>query len=724
MLLALASTVTGAAQVSPAPPVVTLGPWLQFTGSASAVVRWHTSEAMPSIVELLGPGAVQRFEGAAPSTSHEVALNGLAHNTAYRYRLVLGDGRATPDYDCETDFNYSLPDVPSSPYPFPDDPSNEVFASLAETFLSFTGVTRGYALVVGCGRGRLAYELARRSNLYITGIDVGDGAIAEARTALRQAGLYGARVTVRQVASVASLPFTKYYANLVISDRPAGNAELSDTAREWFRVMRPGGGRMLLGPDLSAGDQLFWLTLNNWLGEGLLAPAELVTAGEIWTAVTRGALEGIGEWSHQYGSPDNSARSGDTLLGATQTGEMQAQWLGEPGPRAMVDRNPRTPAPLYTNGRLFTQGFRRVIAQDAYNGAILWSLEIPYLERYNLPRDCSNWCADDHYVYLAVGNKCWKVNAADGKLEAAYDVLAPEGAKDFDWGYIARAGDTLFGSATKQNTVYTNFRGKNSQGWYDSPLGPVTYKVGSDTLFARDKETGELRWQYERGVILNTTITIADGTVFFAEARHPDVKAAAARRLPPKNLWDDLHLVALDAATGTPRWERKLDNVAKGVVVFFVQHANGMLLIASSDNKYHQYGFDAATGEPRWAAEHDWTGNDHSGHMQHPAVVGNTVYLEPCGYDITSGKRVTDSMGRHEGCATYAATEGALLYRGENRRISLWDVESGETTSWPRLRPSCWLSTVAGGGMVLSPEGGGGCSCGGWMETSIAFMRK
>jgi hypothetical protein len=24
--------------------------------------------------------------------------------------------------------------------------------------------------------------------------------------------------------------------------------------------------------------------------------------------------------------------------------------------------------------------------------------------------------------------------------------------------------------------------------------------------------------------------------------------------------------------------------------------------------------------------------------------------------------------------------------------------------------------------MLLSPEGGGGCSCGGWLETSIGFM--
>jgi outer membrane protein assembly factor BamB len=717
MLLALASAGTGGAQVPPAPPVLTLGPWLQFTGSAAAVVCWHTAEAMPSIVELLGPGTAQRFEGAAPGTTHEVAVNGLAHNTAYRYRLVLGDGSATPDYDCETDFNYSLPDVPEFPSPYPDDSVSADYPSMAEYILSSVELNGGYALVVGCGEGRLTYELAKRSKLHIIGVDMDGTAVAAARKALRQAGLYGARVTVRQVDSLASLPFTKYFANLIVADPTIPATALPDAAKEWFRVLRP-GGVLVLGQPVDAA------ALTGWLGDTNLTPVTKEAAGVVWTSVARGPLEGIGQWSHQYGSPDNSSRSGDTLLGATDTKDMQAQWLGEPGPRAMVDRNPRTPAPLYTSGRLFSQGFRRVIAQDAYNGAILWSLEIPYLERYNLPRDCSNWCADDQYVYMAVGNKCWKVNAADGKLEAAYDVLAPEGARDFAWGYIARAGDTLFGSATKQNTVYTNFRGKNSQGWYDSPLGPVTYKVGSDTLFARDKETGELRWQYERGVILNTTITIADDTVYFAEARHPEVKAASARRLPPKNLWEDLHLVALEAATGAPRWERKLDNVAKGVVVFFVQHANGTLLITSSDNKYHLYGFDAATGDPRWAAEHDWTGNDHSGHMQHPAVVGNTVYLEPCGYDIASGKRVTDSMGRHEGCATYAATEGALLYRGENRRISLWDVGTGETSSWPRLRPSCWLSTVAGGGMVLSPEGGGGCSCGGWMETSIAFMRK
>ena len=42
-------------------------------------------------------------------------------------------------------------------------------------------------------------------------------------------------------------------------------------------------------------------------------------------------------------------------------------------------------------------------------------------------------------------------------------------------------------------------------------------------------------------------------------------------------------------------------------------------------------------------------------------------------------------------------------------------------TTWRNLRPSCWLSTIVGEGMILSPEGGGGCSCGNWLETSMAF---
>ena len=61
------------------------------------------------------------------------------------------------------------------------------------------------------------------------------------------------------------------------------------------------------------------------------------------------------------------------------------------------------------------------------------------------------------------------------------------------------------------------------------------------------------------------------------------------------------------------------------------------------------------------------------------------------------------------------------------RRRAHCDVGHGDreaVTSWYNLRPSCWLSTVPANGMVLSPEGGGGCSCGNWLETSIGFAPR
>lgn len=721
IIIGVAGAVSGRAQVALAPSELTLGPYLQFTGTSTAVVRWHTQHPIPSIIELLGSGSTRRFENLEPKQIHALDLTELEHNAVYRYRIVLGDDIATPEYDCETTFNYTLPDIPSVPSPYAETPWSSVYAAAAEHILAVSGIRDGYCLVAGIGEGRLIDEIAKRSNLHIVGIDTDEAKVNAVRNSLRHAGLYGGRATVQQVDAFDHLPWTSCFADLIVSDMVMAGGCVPGDFQSWFALLRPGGGSIFIGQPQAAPIPLDPAVLKQW------APAAEIEVGEkgVWLRAIRPELEGVGKWTHQYGSPDNSARSGDGLLGATRTEELQAQWVGQPGSRATVDRNPRTPSPLFSNGRLFTQGFRRIIALNAYNGAILWSLEIPYFERYNLPRDCSNWCADDQCLYLAVQNQCWQINAANGMLMQTYPVTAPEkDTEGYDWGYVARVGDTVFGSAIKQCTVYTNFRGKNSMGWYDSPIGPVTYKVGSDTLFAYAAADRTLRWKYEKGVILNSTITIADGTVYFAECRHPEVKAAETRRLSPKNLWEDLHLVALNANTGAEIWERPLNDLAKGIVTYFLLHADNTLILAASDNRYNLFGFDAATGEMKWSTGHEWTGKDHSGHMQHPAVVGHTVFLEPCGYDIATGNKLTDGMGRHEGCATYAATEGALLYRGEGRRIALWDVQTGQTTSWLRLRPSCWLSTIAGGGMVLSPEGGGGCSCGGWMETSIAFIKR
>jgi outer membrane protein assembly factor BamB len=702
-----------------------LGPYLQFTGHGRAAVHWRTAEAIPSIVEFGFDGRYTRHEDLAPKTSHSLELTGLGVNTAYQYRILssAGDEAAKSAwYECDTMFNYAIPALPDGPAPFPDDALTRRCAEAAQRIVNQTGVTRGYCIVAGNGTGRLAYELARRTQLYVVGVDTDEWAVAEARAALAGAGVYGSRVNARHVASLSALPFTSCFANLVVSERTMSEGVLPGTAAEAERILRPNGGVAFLGQPQGAANARSKAELAAWLDTSSLDSTISVGDEGLWAKAVRPPLEGAGTWSHQYGSPDNSARSHDSLLGATGTDDLAVQWFGRPGSRAMVDRNPRVPAPLYMNGRLFTQGYHRLIAQDAYNGAILWALEIPHIERFNMPRDSSNWCADDGHLYAAIRNACWRINAATGELDAVYDVTPLVDSDEYEWGYVASAGDLLFGSAVRTFTAYTNFWGGATAGWYDKPAGPVTNKVCSDTLFAMAKESGELAWSYTDAVVINTTITLAEGMVYFVECRNEAVKAAQERRVGMPELWQDQYLVALDAATGAKVWERPLDT-ADGTVVFYMLHVEDALVIGLSNTKYHLYSFEASNGEPRWETSHDWTASDHSGHMQHPVVVGGTVYLEPCGYDLATGERVTDAMARHDGCATYAGTEGALIYRGTGRQVAMWDVATGQVTVWKRLRPGCWLTTIAGGGMVLSPEGGGGCSCGGWMETSIAFMR-
>ena len=167
---------------------------------------------------------------------------------------------------------------------------------------------------------------------------------------------------------------------------------------------------------------------------------------------------GSREWSHQYGNAANGAYAGESLGGASSTEDLEVQWLGRPGPRAQPDRNGRKPSPLSTGGRLFVQGLNRMIALDAFNGTILWSKELPRLQRFNMPRDSSNWAADGSFVFTAMEGACWKWHADSGELAARWSVPeAAVGSHAMDWSYVSPYRDKLIGSAVYKDSAYSNF---------------------------------------------------------------------------------------------------------------------------------------------------------------------------------------------------------------------------------------------------------------------------
>ena len=714
---------SGKVPPAPRPSAYYVPPHARFVSPDAAVISWETAEPCASSVEFgVGDQWGQQVREVGAQTIHRISLRGLEPKARYQYRILTNPSGKTPwvseAFELDNALNYAVPRVPDGPSPYGSSAAGREYSQAAEQILLATGITRGYCLVLGCQEGQLAYELAKRSELIIIGVGADRERINRGRKLLRQAGAYGSRITLRATESLASQPIPRSFANLIVVDDSLAGG-LYATAAQVMPLLQPATGVACLGPWRSTTKPEIQRSIEHWLGELKIKWDLVDSKGALWVRARRELPPDTGSWTHQYGDAGNSANSHEGLAGVAGTDRLEVQWLGRPGADFGIDRNPRMPAPLAVNGRLFHQGLNRIAGLDSYNGAVLWSLEIPALRRVNLPRDAGNWCADPDRLYVAVKDRCWMIDAATGELMRAFKLADPDFRRSHEWGYVARMGDLLYGSSIKPGSVYTNFWGGES--WYDATSGPATEKICSDDVFAITSASGELKWRYCSGVVVNSTIAVAGDKVLFVECRHPEVRTLPTSRIGSPKLWENQYLVALDARTGGKLWEQPLDT-ADGIVVFFLLAAEAKVVVmASAAGQYHLYGFSSADGKSLWESAHNWPNNNHGGHMQHPVIVRNRVFVEPCGYDLATGQLLTKDVGRHGGCATYAATLNALIYRGDGGRISMWDIERGVVTGWHNLRPSCWLSTVPANGMVLSPEGGGGCSCGNWLETSIGF---
>ncbi|RKX99941.1 hypothetical protein DRP77_12420, partial [Candidatus Poribacteria bacterium] len=158
----------------------------------------------------------------------------------------------------------------AEPEPYPRDELTPVFEEVAERILEETGIRRGYCLVLGCGSGRLAYELAKRSELIIYGIELDVEKVKRAREALDRAGIYGTRVTV-EAGPLSELPYPDYFANLIVSEEALVSGRPVGKASELFRVLKPCGGMIYIGQTEEAaeltGKKLTAEELRRWIAE-------------------------------------------------------------------------------------------------------------------------------------------------------------------------------------------------------------------------------------------------------------------------------------------------------------------------------------------------------------------------------------------------------------------------------------------------------------------------
>jgi outer membrane protein assembly factor BamB len=474
-------------------------------------------------------------------------------------------------------------------------------------------------------------------------------------------------------------------------------------------------------------DKLNRRDLTAW-GRPSLIDWKIRNAGDITLAwAERPGLDGAGQWTHTYAEPGNSACSQDKLI----KGDMAPQWFGKPGPRDMIDRHHRNVPPLFKDGRLFVPGDCVVYAVDAYNGTVEWKIEVPNSRRLGVFLDTSNLAVDDKLLYVAAENKCYGFDVETGRRCVTYDMPQLIESEPRQWSYLAYVGDTLYGSGRRKGASYTETSYEADDILWNQNMQLVT----SDYLFALDKENAKLLWTYRHGLILNTTISIGGGRIYFVETHSPKALADTLGRMPVKTLFagGDQYLVALDAGTGEVVFKEKLDvtnfeepvylNYAKEVLLF-----SGSRLAAGIVHYYYR-AFDARSGRFLWEADHGTdlnTDGEHGEYNRHPTIIEETVYAWPYAYNLRTGDRIDgwEFDRRGHGCGGVSASAQCLFWRGANP----WMYDLGPNGGPQRLnkvnRPGCWINIIPAGGLVLIPEASSGCTCGYALQTSMAFVPK
>ena len=604
--------------------------------------------------------------------------------------------------------------------PWPQDELASLYANAAKRIVETTGIAKGYCVVLDSGKGQLAYELARLTDLKIICVEKDIAKVNAARAALDEAGLYG-RVVVHQ-ASGAELPYTSCFANLVVSDEALRIGQLPNSANEVCRVLRPCGG--VIAVCLPVG-KYKPESLERW-GHRSITGWKTNKADRIVLAwARRGPLEGAGEWTHTYAEPGNSACSRDKLI----QGKMALQWFGRPGPERMIDRHHRNVPPLFKDGRLFVPGDCIVFAVDAYNGTILWDVEIPNSRRLGVFLDCGSMVVDEQLLYVVAEDKCHGFDVQTGRRRLTHTMPQLVEGQPRHWGYIAYSGDILFGSGRRQGASYTETSYEADQALWHRDMKLVV----SDYVFAMEKNGGEVVWTYGDGLVLNTTIAVGGGRMYFVETYSAKALADTVGRMPVKTLFDggDQYLVALEAETGRIIYKKDIyiANFEEPVFLNYVKETvllSGSKLVGDSI-RYYYYAFDARSGEPRWDLSHDSelaTDGGHGEYNRHPTIIGDTVYAWPYAYDLKTGESVKGWRfdRRGHGCGGVSASTQCLFWRGGNPWMYDLRPGGGPSRLTTVTRPGCWINIIPAGGLVLIPESSSGCTCGFAVQSSMAFI--
>ncbi len=621
---------------------------------------------------------------AGGGTKTIIGLDSKTQKTLWRHRvdgvvygLAAADGQLFVSTDLGTIYCFGAKTsqkakvITAQEEPYPEDPA---IVKAADEIIRKSGVNSGYCLDLGSDDGALAYELTKRSEFYICGIESDPAKVALARKKLAAAGVYGNRVVIHEGKLDKTL-YPKYFADLIVSSRALKEGGGILSKKETFRLQRPYGGVAVLGKSSA-------LKLNK-----------------------RGALKGAGDWTHQYSNAANTGASKDTLV----KGPLSMLWFRDVDVE-MPSRHGRGPAPLFYEGRLIVEGIDELRAVSAYNGQVLWSYSLPkILSAFDAEHlmgtsgTGSNFCISDGSVYLRKGDHCVRIDAATGKKLMEFN--APKVGKDPAmpdvWAHIACENGILFGSVANTGFV-VGFR------YGESDM--ETQFTQSKLLFAMDAGNGKTKWQFKaKHAIKHNTIAIGSGKVYFIDRPTSEKDEMDKRRGAKSTLAHDTGtLYCLDAESGKVIWKSD-ENIWGTVLALSTDH--DALVMAYQPGSFRlptELGdeiavYRASTGKKLWAAE-------GLKYKTRPMIIDSKLYVQGGAWDLVSGIEQPFDFKRSYGCGQLTGSPNMLLFRSGT--LGYYDLTgSYELSNYGGIRPGCWINAIPVGGLVLMPDASARCSC-------------
>jgi outer membrane protein assembly factor BamB len=605
-----------------------------------------------------------------------------------------------------------------NPKAYADSPA---MVQAAEAIIKEGGVTAGYVIVLDCESGQLALELAKRTNLYLIAVFRDASNAAAARKIYSRAGGHVSRVITYHQKAGTKLPFPSFFANLIVSEAAAIGQDLPHDAENLDRILKPIRGVALIGGQQSDA------VLKSWIAETKQTDWKIVQAAGAWAKRLRPRLEDAGGWFQANGDAGNTNNSHDGVLKPP----LGVVWYGTPH----LAYGGRTPGSWIVDGVLLVPEGKLLYAYDEYTGRKLW-------QRKNAVTDMA---AAPGSIFLRYHEMVARLDPATGKILQQY-LPASKGDK---WTKMApdRDGKTLYlstgGSIIAMDVASGKPRwvlggpGQKKQ-WKEWTVigdGYMYIRGGGDLKALRTGAIAEMRAylkandperlkQYNREVDKHTfsTFTTVDtktGKVLYSQAA--DVTNAGGALIP-------------SGGFGSGRNARHYNPpvfgctmAAKDVIIFCTTSGadKGWRVWPSGRYGHRSLAvYDGPTGRLLWKKQANYRGR--------PVVADDTIYAEPWGYDLRTGKRKTRThpiTGKEtdwawcragKQCGIFAGSKYFLF--GRSTGVGYHDLltDQGLYTFF-HSRMSCTFDAVTGGGMMIKPPMASYCKCSWSLPFTIAL---